>query len=83
MKNPHLIALGKKIRSLRIAKDFTQESFADAVDLHPVYYGRVERGECNISLVKLIVIAKKLKVPISELVSDIDKKIVTQNKRAN
>jgi transcriptional regulator with XRE-family HTH domain len=59
--------LGAKIRSLREARGISQEKVASEAGLERAYYGRVERGEVNISVVKLLGIAKALQVDIAEL----------------
>lgn len=69
MRKKHLalIKLGSKIRELRKAKGFSQESFAAEVGLDRTYMGGVERGERNIAALNLIQIAKCLNVEIGEL----------------
>jgi transcriptional regulator with XRE-family HTH domain len=52
--------LGRAVRRLRTAEDFSQESFADHIGMHRTYMGAVERGEQNISLTSLERIAKRL-----------------------
>lgn len=44
------IIVGSKIRKLRRAKGFSQESFALHAQLDRSYMGRIERGEANITL---------------------------------
>jgi transcriptional regulator with XRE-family HTH domain len=66
-KHPALVKIGKKIRELRKAKGFSQESFAYEVGLDRTYMGSVERGERNIAAINLIRIAKTLKVEVGEL----------------
>ncbi len=66
-KNPALIKIGKRIRELRKAKGFSQESFAYEIGLDRTYMGSVERGERNIAAINIIRIAKALKVEIGEL----------------
>lgn len=66
-KHPNLIKIGKKIREMRKQKGFSQENFAAEAELGRTYYGRVERGEQNISIQNLIQIALTLQVEISEL----------------
>jgi transcriptional regulator with XRE-family HTH domain len=60
--------LGRAIRRLRTEREYSQESFADAVGVHRTYMGAVERGETNISLDNLVRIAKALRVRLSELI---------------
>ncbi len=62
---------GKKIRELRTAQGYSQESFAHACDLHRTYIGCIERGEKNITINSIAKIAKVLKISISELFRDI------------
>ena len=59
--------LGKAVRRLRTDAGYSQESFADACQLHRTYIGSVERGEINISLENLERIARTLKVSVSTL----------------
>ena len=67
-KHPNLVKIGKKIREMRKLKGFSQEDFAAEAELGRTYYGRVERGEQNISIQNLIQIALTLHVEISELI---------------
>jgi transcriptional regulator with XRE-family HTH domain len=62
--------LGRTVRRLRTEAGFSQESFADACDLHRTYIGSVERGEINISLDNLERIARTLKLPVSKLFAE-------------
>lgn len=61
-------AFGKRLRQLRLAKGFTQESLADTVGLHRTYIGNIERGEESVSMDNAAKIAKALKISLSELV---------------
>jgi DNA-binding XRE family transcriptional regulator len=64
-------ALGSRIRELRKEKGFSQGMFARRCGLHPSYMGEIERGETNLTLASLIVIAKKLRTTISDLFESI------------
>lgn len=66
-KNPQLVLLGSRIRSLRERRGFTQEGFAAIAALDRAYYSSVERGERNVSALNLIRIAKNLNVSVGEL----------------
>lgn len=66
-KHLELIIIGKHIRSIRIAKGFTQESLAHAVGINPRYYGAIERGEKNVAARNLMKIAFVLKVEVGDL----------------
>ena len=72
-KHPNLIKIGQLIKSARSAQDLSQEELAAEARLGRTYVGRIERGEQNISIQNLIVIAKTLGKEISELVPPIDK----------
>lgn len=60
-------SLGQRVRTLRKAKGYSQEEFADECGLHRTYIGHVERGECNISLDNIYKIAAALKIGIDQL----------------
>jgi transcriptional regulator with XRE-family HTH domain len=62
--------LGRAVRRLRTDAGYSQESFADACELHRTYIGSVERGEINISLDNLERIARTLKLPVSKLLAE-------------
>jgi transcriptional regulator with XRE-family HTH domain len=58
---------GARVRELRSAKGFSQESFAAHCGLDRTYLGGIERGERNLALRNIEAIAKALNVTISEL----------------
>jgi transcriptional regulator with XRE-family HTH domain len=58
---------GARIRELRTAKGFSQEGFAAHCGLDRTYVGGIERGERNVALRNIEVIAKALNLTISEL----------------
>jgi len=66
-RHPNLVRIGKKIREMRKLKGFSQEDFAAIAQLGRTYYGRVERGEQNISIQNLIQIAFTLQIEVGEL----------------
>ncbi len=53
-------ALGAKIRAQRKAQGFSQDSLALACGLDRSYMGRIERGEVNITVEKLYLLASTL-----------------------
>lgn len=59
--------LGARIRALRTERGYTQESFADACGLHRNYMGAIERGEQNVTIKTLRILARRLGVTISSL----------------
>ena len=61
------MAFGQKVRELRSARGYSQESFAHVAGLDRTYVGGVERGERNISLDNIWRLADALQVKPSEL----------------
>ncbi|MBA4754127.1 MAG: XRE family transcriptional regulator [Sphingobium sp.] len=53
--------------------NLTQESLADACDLHRTYIGAIERGERNISLRNLQKIADVLQIKAADLITESQK----------
>ena len=72
MNEHYLASLGKNIRTIRLAKGFSQEQLAELSGLHRTYIGGIERGERNVSFLNLVRMAQALEVDISRLVRDID-----------
>jgi transcriptional regulator with XRE-family HTH domain len=70
-KRPYQKTIGETIRKCRKASGLSQEELAEKADLHPVYFGQVERGEQTASVHALIRIAKALKLRVRDLVADI------------
>jgi transcriptional regulator with XRE-family HTH domain len=64
--------LGGRIRKSRLAKGYSQESFADHCGLHRTYMGGIERGERNLTIQTLHTVAKGLDISLSELLVDIE-----------
>jgi transcriptional regulator with XRE-family HTH domain len=63
--------LGAAIRKNRTRLGFTQQVLAEKADLTPNYIGLVERGEEQISLPSLELIAQALGVRVRDLVKDL------------
>jgi transcriptional regulator with XRE-family HTH domain len=61
--------LGQRIRQIREEKKLTQVMLAERSGLHRTFIGAVERGERNLAILNLRVIAKALRVPVGELVA--------------
>lgn len=51
---------GKRVRTLRLAKGWTQEELANQSGLHPTYVGGIERGERNVGLNNILKLARAL-----------------------
>jgi len=58
---------GRRVRSLRVSKGWSQEDFANRIGIHRTYVGGIERGERNPTLTMIARIAKALSVQPSEL----------------
>jgi transcriptional regulator with XRE-family HTH domain len=71
--SPRHLALGKAVRALREARDLTQESLADRAEMSANYVGDAERGERNISVRALWLLADGLNVPASTLLLEAEK----------
>jgi len=61
-------ALGARVRVLRKQLGLSQEELADRSGLHRTYVGSVERGERNIALLNIHLLAKALGVSASRLI---------------
>ncbi len=72
IKKPELISLGKAIRAKREALNIAQETFAVKVHIDRSYFGRIERGEANITFTLLLHITKNLHTTLRELLADVD-----------
>ena len=54
------IAIGKRIRSARLAKKMTQETLSNMIDVTPTYISTIENGHTKLSLSTLLSIAQIL-----------------------
>lgn len=63
--------LGERIREQRIARGLTQEQLGQKCELHRTFIGSVERGERNLSLLNLRLMAKTLRVSLRDLLQDL------------
>jgi transcriptional regulator with XRE-family HTH domain len=59
--------LGMRIREIRTARGFSQESFAEACELHRTHISLLERGRINITVNTARLIAHILEISLSEL----------------
>jgi transcriptional regulator with XRE-family HTH domain len=63
---------GERVRKLRLKKHLSQDEFADIAGLHRAYIGTVERGQTNITLRNMYILAKSLGVKMTDLIRGID-----------
>ena len=66
-----LRTLGDRIRERRTARGLTQGQLGESCQLHRTFIGSVERGERNLSILNLLLIARALRVPLSDLLKEI------------
>ena len=64
--------LAANVRAHREGKGLSQEAFADLCGLHRTYVGSVERGERNVTLSSLEVLASALELSVPQLLSPSD-----------
>ena len=62
--------LADNMRAFRKARSLSQEELAEICDLHRTYVGSVERGERNVTLSTLEVIATAVGVSVPELLTE-------------
>lgn len=62
---------GNRVRDLRKKAGLSQEAFADLCELDRTYIGGIERGERNVSLRNISVIARALGICISSLMKGV------------
>lgn len=64
------IRLGAAIRNRRMSAGLSQEDLGFAANTHRTYIGVIERGEKEITVAKLIVLAAALGCAASDLLED-------------
>jgi transcriptional regulator with XRE-family HTH domain len=62
--------IGVIIRRHREARGFTQEGFADHIQMHRAYYGALENGKKNLQLSTLERVCDGLEVTMSEVIRE-------------
>jgi transcriptional regulator with XRE-family HTH domain len=60
--------VGAKVRQLRLKKGWSQDLFADKSGLNRAHIGEIERGESNVTIQTLKIIADSLDTTIADLV---------------
>ena len=60
--------IGKNIRSERTRKGLSQERFAEIAGVHTNYIGKIERGEQNLTIKKLVDILNTLEMNIENAI---------------
>lgn len=67
MRDPKLQAFGQRVRELRKERGYSQEQFGDLAGLDRSYMGHIERGEKNITLLKIYQISHALNLNPKDL----------------
>lgn len=60
--------LGRTVRAFRLKRRLSQDVFAERSGLHRAHVGEIERGESNVTIQTLKIIADTLGVRIRDLV---------------
>jgi transcriptional regulator with XRE-family HTH domain len=65
-----LSEVGRRIRERREALNWTQAELGERCELHRTFIGSVERGERNVAILNLRLIARVLRVSLAELLAE-------------
>ncbi len=61
--------LGRNIKAERVRKGYTQESFAEKACVSREYISRIERGQENMSILKILKLSQILEIDIKNLLA--------------
>lgn len=59
--------IGLNFRIARVKKSLSQEAFAELANVHTNYIGKVERGEQNLTIKKVVSLANSLEISIDNI----------------
>lgn len=59
--------IGHNLRVERIKKNLSQEKFAEVAKVHMNYIGKIERGEQNLTIKKLVEITNSLEISVNDI----------------
>lgn len=62
MKKEINVNIGFRLKKYRNEKGLTQEQMAERMEMSLNYYGQIERGECGISLEKILLLYKSFDI---------------------
>ena len=68
--NIDYVAIGKRVKEIRVAKNIPQEKLAEKADLSVPHTSHVETGNTKASLKTIVNIANALEVSVDELLCD-------------
>ena len=66
-----MLVFGAELREFRRRRSLSQRRLAELAGLRENYIGMVERGECNISLIAVVALARALHVKPAKLMAPI------------
>jgi transcriptional regulator with XRE-family HTH domain len=85
-QNPNKVLVGRNIRHIRELKRWKQDYMASQLGISQKAYSKIENGETNISVNRIIEIAKILEVDVADLLNQDGQVIigkVTKNQSVN
>lgn len=65
-----MIEFGRRLREVRLEVGVSQEKLAELSKIHRTYVSKIERGQCNVSLIYVQSLAAALGVTMGELMPD-------------
>jgi transcriptional regulator with XRE-family HTH domain len=68
--SPELLALGRRLRQMRRARELSQEALAAAAGVHPKHLSEIERANKDPRATTVVRLADALGVPVAELYED-------------
>lgn len=63
--------IGANVRAWRLERRLTQDVFSERSGLHRAHVGEIERGESNVTIQTLKLIADTLKIKVADLVKGV------------
>jgi XRE family aerobic/anaerobic benzoate catabolism transcriptional regulator len=70
-KNPFLVTLGERVRSLRSRRGMTRKAVAQAAEVSERHLANLEYGVGNASILVLLQVSHALQCPLAELLGDV------------
>ena len=64
---------GKTLKKIRTTQGYSQEKFANLINMDRTYYASVESGKRNVSLVNISKIADGFNISLQELFKEVEK----------
>lgn len=70
-RHPFLVALGERVRTLRLRRGMTRKAIAKAAEVSERHLANLEYGTGNVSILVLLQVANALHCELSELLGDV------------